>query len=124
MLLGIRPSFHLNVKPIRFANSGISYPKFTHRSLPWHAVFNTSPVERPHSGGMRVVAPGDDVRQELFLARTPDGERLSLVLRHDGSLALLCDGRLIRSVHSSQRQVQGLIDEFLGMADIDTDATI
>ena len=71
-----------------------------------------------------MLAPGNDVRQELFLARTPDGERLSLVLRHDGSLALLRDGRLIRSVHSTQHQVQALIDEFLELADIDTDATI
>jgi len=68
-----------------------------------------------------VVAPGNGVRQELFHARTSDGEKLSLVLLHDGRLALLCAGRLVRSVSSSQQHVQELIDEFLLLADIETD---
>ena len=54
-------------------------------------------------------------------ARTSDGEKLSLVLLHDGRLALLCAGKMVRSVASSQQHVQDLIDEFLTLADIETD---
>ena len=68
-----------------------------------------------------MVAPGNGVRQELFHARTRDGDKLSLVLLHDGRLALLCAGEMVRSVASNQQQVQALIDEFLMLADIETD---
>jgi hypothetical protein len=63
-----------------------------------------------------VVAPGNQVRQELFTATTPDGIELKLVLLADGRCGILRGGELVLTSTSDGRSVDQLVKRFLEMA--------
>ena len=63
-----------------------------------------------------MVRPVNQIRQELFTARTPLGHELRLVLLIDGRCAIVQDGDVLETSDNQDQSMDHLVKRFLELA--------